>query len=288
MKLLVIGSNGQLARSLQQRASGVELIALGRPDVDLELAGSAEAAIARVAPDVVINAAAFTAVDAAEAEPDRAFHINGKAAGEVARAAQGAGAKLIHISTDYVFDGSSPVAYTEDAPTNPLNVYGRSKLDGEEHVRADASEYAIIRTSWVYSPFGRNFVRTMVAAARERDTLRVVADQRGSPTSAFDLADAVLAMLRAGTGWGETYHVAGSGTASWFDLAKATMEECERAGLPSAKVEPITTADWPTPARRPPNSVLDSGKFERTFGLRLPGWRESLTEVVEQIAQAEV
>ena len=285
MKLLVIGREGQVARSLRQRATGVGLVALGRPDVDLEKAGSAEAAIAREKPDVVVNAAAFTAVDAAEAEPDRAFRVNGEAAGEVARAARHAGAKLVHLSTDYVFDGSSPVAHTEDAPSNPLNHYGRSKLDGETRVRAEAPEHAIVRTAWVYSPFGRNFVTTMVAAAAQRDVLRVVADQRGSPTSALDLADAILAMVAAPAGWGETYHVAGSGTASWFELAAATMDECRRLGLPSARVEPIATADWPTPARRPANSMLDSGKFERAFGFRMPQWRESLAGVVEQVAR---
>ena len=285
MKLLVIGREGQLARSLRQRAAGVELVALGRPDVDLEIPGSAERAIAHIGPDIVINAAAYTAVDAAEMEADRAFRINGEAAGEIARAATTAGARLVHVSTDYVFDGSSADPYSEGAPTKPLNVYGRSKLEGEERVRAESPRHAIVRTAWLYSPFGRNFVRTMVAAAPERETLRVVADQHGSPTSALDLADAILAMLPHQEGWGETYHVAGNGTASWFDLAEAAMAECRRLGLPAARVEPITTADWPTPARRPANSMLDSGRFERTFDFRMPQWRGSLAAVIEQIAR---
>ena len=287
MKLLVIGSNGQLARSLRQRASRLDLELLGRPDVDLEVSGSAGAAIGRLKPDIVINAAAYTAVDDAESEGQRAFRINGEAAGEIARAVRGAGAKLIHLSTDYVFDGRSAAPYDEDAAICPLNVYGSSKLDGEERVRAETPDHAIVRTAWVYSPFGRNFVRTMIAAAETRGTLRVVADQRGSPTSALDLADAILAMAAAETGWGQTYHVAGSGEASWYDLAGAVMAECRRIGLPAAELEPISTAEWPTAAQRPANSVLDSGKFERTFGFRMPDWRQSLPEVVEQIARGE-
>lgn len=284
MKLLVIGSNGQVALSLKQRAGDADLLALGRPDVDLEIPGSAEIAIARAKPDVVINAAAYTAVDAAEAEPERAFRVNGEAAGEIAAAAHQAGARLIHISTDYVFDGRTSDPYAEDTEPHPLSVYGRSKLDGEIRVRAQNREHAIIRTAWLYSPFGKNFVKTMVSAARERNELRVVADQHGSPTSALELADAVLLVARNPEGWGETYHVAGSGTASWFDLAAATMEQCRRLGLPAAHVEPITTADWPTPAKRPANSALDSRKFERMYQHRMPDWRQSLPSVIDQIA----
>ncbi len=288
MKLLVTSATGQLARSLVRRVAGhpgIELIAVGRPELDLEIPGSADAVIRRHAPDVLINAAAFTDVDRAEDEPDRAFRINADGAGEVARTAAALDVPLIHVSTDYVFDGSARGAYAEDAQTNPLGAYGRSKLASEEQVRAACSVNTIVRTAWVYSPFGRNFVRTIFEAAGQHDELRVVADQRGSPTSALDLADGLLVMVncwRGGerTGQGKTYHIAGSGEASWHDLAVAVMEERARLGLRTARVNPITTDQWPTRARRPRNSVLANGKFEGDFGFRMPAWRQSVAEVV--------
>src|SRR3954452_12728393 len=185
MKVLVIGSSGQLAQSLLERAvgrGGIALRAIGRPEIDLEVAGAASSAIAAAAPDVVINAAAYTAVDQAEDEPERAFRINADAAGEIAAATAGK-ARLVHVSTDYVFDGTAEGAYGENAEPNPLNVYGRSKLAGEANVRSANPEHVIVRTSWVYSPFGRNFVATMMAAAERNDHLAVVDDQRGCPTS---------------------------------------------------------------------------------------------------------
>lgn len=288
MRLLVTGTEGQLARSLLERARlfpGIELAALGRPELDLETPGSAAAAIARAAPDIVINAAAYTAVDQAEDEPARAFRINADAAGEVADAACRAGAAVIQLSTDYVFDGGERGGYREDAAVSPLGVYGRSKLAGEEQVRAANPRHAIVRTAWVYSPFGRNFVKSIMAAAGVRERLAVVDDQRGSPTSALDLADGLLAMVTAGTGWGETYHLAGHGATSWCDFAREVMAQCEANGLPHVPVDPIRTEDWPTRAVRPRNSVLDSGKFERAFGFVMPGWRVSAREVVKRLAQ---
>src|SRR4051812_19276650 len=205
MKILVTGTEGQLARSLVERAllrNDIELVALGRPELDLKAPGSAAAAIAEAAPDLVINAAAYTAVDGAEDEPERAFRINADAAGEVAAAAVRAGAAVIQLSTDYVFDGRGEDAYREDASVNPLGVYGRSKLAGEEQVRSANPRHAIVRTAWVYSPFSRNFVKSIMAAAGTRDRLTVVDDQRGSPTSALDLADGLLAMIGAEEGLG--------------------------------------------------------------------------------------
>src|SRR3954453_4421736 len=201
MKVIVTGATGQLGRSLMERArdfAGIELIALSRQELDLEQPGSAAAAITEAAPDVVINAAAYTAVDQAEDEPERAFRINGDAAGEVAEAAARVGAAVIQLSTDYVFDGRGEGPYRDAAPVNPLGVYGRSKLAGEEQVRAANPRQAIIRTAWVYSPFGRNFVKSIMAAAGVRGLLTVVDDQRGSPSSALDLADALLAMIERG------------------------------------------------------------------------------------------
>ncbi len=288
MKVLVTGTEGQLARSLVERArlhAGIQILAVGRAELDLEVVGSAAAAIARAAPDIVINAAAYTAVDQAEDEPERAFRINADAAGEVADAALKARAAVIQLSTDYVFDGRGSGPYREDAPVNPLGAYGRSKLAGEEQVRAANSRHAIVRTAWVYSPFGRNFVRSIVAAAGVRDRLTVVDDQRGSPTCALDLADGLLAMAGSGGGWGETYHLAGRGEATWFEFAREIMAQCAADGLPHVPVEPIPTEDWPTRAERPRNSVLDSGKFEQEFGFAMPDWRASTREVVKRLAR---
>jgi dTDP-4-dehydrorhamnose reductase len=288
MRILVTGTEGQLARSLVERARlhpEVDLVTIGRPDVDLETPGSAAAAIERAAPDIVINAAAYTAVDQAEDEPDRAFRINSDAAGEVAEAAAKSGAAAVHVSTDYVFDGDGTGPYREDAAVNPLGVYGRSKLAGEEKVRAANPRHAIVRTAWVYSPFGRNFVKSIMTAAGVRDRLSVVADQRGSPSSALDLADGLLAMTKAGNGWGETYHLAGRGQASWCEFAREIMAQCAANDLPHVPVDPIRTEDWPTKAVRPRNSVLDSGKFEQAFSFAMPDWRTSLSAVVERLAR---
>jgi len=286
MRLLVTGTEGQLARSLSERARlhpRIELVTLGRPELDLEVAGSAAAAIAGAGADIVINAAAYTAVDQAEDEPERAYRINADAAGEIAAAAATAGAAVIQLSTDYVFDGQGEGPYREDAPVNPLGVYGRSKLAGEEQVRAANPKHAIVRTAWVYSPFGRNFVRSIMAAAAVRDRLTVVDDQRGSPTSALDLADGLLAMAEAGGGWGETYHLAGRGETSWCGFAREIMDQCAGHGLPHVPVDPIRTEDWPTRAVRPRNSVLDSSKFEQAFGFVMPDWRSSAREVVTRL-----
>ena len=292
MRILVTGREGQLARSLAERAAaipGLSLEAVGRPGLDLEQPESIAAAIAAAAPDVVVNAAAYTAVDQAEDEPERALRINGAAAGEVAAAARRAGARIIQISTDYVFDGTGEGAYAESAPTRPLGVYGRSKLDGEQRVAEASPDHVILRTAWVYSPYGRNFVRTMLGAAAQRDELSVVADQRGNPTAAGDIADGIFALIaawrdRPRLGLGGTYHLAGTGEASWFEFAAAIFEEAARHGLPTAAVKPIATADWPTRAARPANSVLDSGRFAADFGYRAPPWRQSMAAVVAELA----
>ena len=292
MRLLLIGRDGQLARSLAERAADhpdIDLVTSSRAEADLSSSGSVAARIAEVRPDLVVNAAAYTAVDQAEDEPALAFRINGEGAGEAAAAARDVGAPIIQLSTDYVFDGRASEPYREDAPVNPLSVYGRSKLEGEEAVRAANPDHLILRTAWVYSPFGRNFVKTMVAAAGQRDVLTVVGDQQGCPTSALDLADVILAIAgRWGRGdriWlGQTYHLAGAGSASWAELALETMAQCRRLGLPAAEVTPIRTADWPTKAERPAYAVLDCTGIERDLGVRLPLWRESVARTVERLA----
>jgi dTDP-4-dehydrorhamnose reductase len=294
MRILVTGREGQLARSLAERAAalpGLSLEAVGRPELDLERPESIEAAIAARAPDVVVNAAAYTAVDQAEDEPERAFRINGAGAGEVAAAARRAGARIIQVSTDYVFDGTGKGTYAESAPTRPIGVYGRSKLEGEQRVAQANPDHVILRTAWVYGAYGRNFVKTMLGAAARRDELGVVADQRGNPTASDDLADGILAAVaawrdRPRAGLGGTYHLAGTGEASWFDFAAAVFEEAARHGLPTAAVRPIGTADWPTRAARPANSALDSSRFAAEFDYRAPPWRQSTAAVVAKLAGA--
>jgi dTDP-4-dehydrorhamnose reductase len=292
MRVLVTGEQGQLARSLTVRAagiSGLELETVGRPRLDLERPESIEEAVRAAAPDVIVNAAAYTAVDAAEDEPERAFRINAEAAGELAAAARRQGARIIQISTDYVFDGTGEGPYAETAPTRPIGVYGRSKLEGEQRVAQANPDHVVLRTAWVYSPYGHNFVKTMLGAATKRSELTVVADQQGNPTAAGDIADGILALVARwretpGLGLGGTYHLAGTGVASWFEFATAIFEEARRNGLPAAAVKPIRTSDWPTRAARPANSVLDSRRFAADFGFRAPPWRESTAAVVAELA----
>jgi len=288
VRILLTGREGQVARSLLERAERrpeLELVPAGRPEVDLAQRGSVARVIRALSPDIVINAAAYTAVDQAEDEPDLALRLNAEAAGEAALAAREVGAAIIQLSTDYVFDGQASEPYAEDAATNPLSAYGRSKLAGEAAVRAANPDHMIVRTAWVFSPFGRNFVRTMVTAARERDMLNVVDDQHGCPTGALDLADAILAIAeRWPLGSGQTYHLAGAGSASWFEVATEIMANCRRLGLPAAQVRPIRAADWPTKADRPPFAVLDCSRIERELGIRLPDWRQSLALAIERLA----
>jgi len=294
VKILVTGREGQIAKSLTERGApipGLEIIALGRPEFDLGRPEQLSAPIRAISPDVIVNAAAFTAVDLAEDEPERTCIVNAEAAGAIAAAARECGARIIQISTDYVFDGSAANAYREDAPANPLGVYGRTKWEGEERVRAEAPDHLILRTAWVYSPFGRNFVRTMMQLAKSRDTVRVVADQHGNPTSALDLAEGLLTVLeawrRGDVGLGGTYHLAGTGITTWCGLAEAIFDQCRARGLPAARVEPIATAEWPTSAPRPRNSALDCTRFAEDFGFRMPDWQSSVGEVVARLATAQ-
>lgn len=291
MRILVTGREGQLVRSLVEHAAGradLELITAGRPEIDLERPGSIAEAIDAARPDLVVNAAAYTAVDQAEQEREQAFRINADAAGEAAAAARDVGARFVQISTDYVFDGSGDRAWRPDDPTGPLGVYGASKLAGEQQVRAAHPEALILRTAWVYSPFGKNFVKTMLRLAEQRDEVRVVGDQRGCPTNGLDIADAVLRVAEIwaegrDAGVGSTMHVGGSEACSWAEFAEGVFAASAACGGPSARVVPITTAEFPTPARRPANSVLDSSAFEQAFGWPIPSWRDSLAPVVERI-----
>ena len=290
--ILVIGRRGQLASSLAERAAvkGLPLRFAARPEADLARPGTLRRAVAESGARIVINAAAYTAVDRAEDEPDAARALNAIAPAVLAEAAREAGARLIHVSTDYVFDGSGNRPWTESDPTAPMSVYGRTKLEGELAVRAALPDHLILRTAWVYSPFGRNFVKTMLALAESRDKLTVVADQVGNPTSALDLADGILTAVEVwrsdpDRGIGGTFHLAGTGWASWADLAREIFALSRTRGGPSAEVSDIATADWPAKATRPLNSRLDSGLFAATFGYRAPPWRKSLGSVVDRIVR---
>ena len=265
-----------------------EIIALVRADLDLSDAVATSATLDKYQPDIIVNPAAYTAVDKAESDVDLAYAVNAQAAGVMARWAQKHGAMMIHYSTDYVFDGSGTHAHVETDPVAPLGVYGKTKLDGENAIRAVLPDHLIMRTAWVYSPFGRNFVKTMLKLAETRAELNVVADQHGNPTSAFDIADAIVAVLKEWlggrrSGLGETYHVAGTGEAVWADLAECVLAESAALSGPTMKVNRITTDQYPTKARRPVNSRLDCAKFEHAFGWRAPRWQTSAREVVTRI-----
>lgn len=291
MKVLVTGANGQVGRAIAERAADapdLRFTFADRSMIDLAERPSASRLIEALRPDVVVNAAAYTAVDRAESEPNVAYAVNASGAGELADAAARVAAPIIQLSTDYVFDGSTNVPYDEGAATHPLNTYGRSKLDGEQAVAAANPQHMIIRTSWVHSPFGTNFVKTMLRLAADRDEILVVADQVGCPTSAHSLAGAMIGILerwRSGEadGQGQTYHLAGEGSCSWAEFASEIFDQSRGVGGSIATVLPIPTESYPTPAERPHYTVLDCAKFERDFGLCLPPWRDALTSIVRRI-----
>jgi len=298
LRIVVTGGPGQLVLSLIERGTArqsehFEVAAVGPPELDLATPDddTVLAALAAARPDVIVNAAAHTAVDKAESERDLAFAINAEGAGAVARAAARLGVPLVHVSTDYVFSGDKAAPYREDDMPAPTGIYGASKLAGEQAVLASGADAAILRTAWVYSPFGANFVKTMLRLAETRDDLAVVADQRGNPTSALDLADAVLTVavhLRADAAQDlrGVFHATGSGEASWAEFATAIFAASAADGGPSARVKAITTAEYPTPARRPANSRLDCALLAHRHGVRLPDWRESTAAVVARLVQA--
>lgn len=291
MHLLVIGKSGQLATGINRACSDrsdLTLDQIGRPDLDLERCQDIAGMVAKMRPDVVINAAAYTAVDAAEDEPDTAMRINAYAAGQIARGASMADAPIIHVSTDYVFDGKKSIPYQETDKTAPIGIYGQSKLEGEQRVAEANPCHVITRTSWVYSPYGDNFVRSMLRLGAIRNELGIVADQIGSPTSADDLATALLTVVHRlkenpdETCFGVT-HVCGTGIASWYDLAKATFRAASRHGYSPPIVRPITTAEFPTPAKRPANSRLDTGRLRDVFNAELPDWPSSVSRDIERL-----
>ena len=288
MRILVTGSQGQVARSLAERAGGHELVFAARPGLDLADAGSIERTIAAAHPDLIVSAAAYTAVDKAEDEPELAMRINGDGPGIIARTAATIGAPMIHLSTDYVFSGELDRSWRETDPVDPLGVYGATKLAGEQAVAGTKATYAIVRTAWVYSPFGHNFVKTMLRLAGSRDRLDIVDDQHGCPTSALDIADAIVAMIErwradASHGVQQVYHLAGPDETNWAQFAREVFAQSAALGGPAAEVNGIPTSAFPTRARRPRNSRLDSAKFAAAFGYVAPPLRASLAAVVTRL-----
>ena len=288
--VLVVGKSGQLARSMAARGwDGGDIVCLGRDEFDLARPESIPSRLEAYRPALVVNAGAYTAVDKAETEADAAFAVNRDGPGALAGACARADIPLIHLSTDYVFDGTKEGAYREDDAVSPLGVYGASKLGGEEAVRAAAPRHMILRTSWVYSPYGANFVKTMLRLAETRDEVSVVCDQVGCPTYAPDIADAVGALvsrLLSGEEIYGTFHMAGRDATTWHEFATGIFAEAGRRGARVPSLKAIATSDYPTPARRPMNSRLDCTKLEAATGLRLPGWQSGVGRCLDALLPA--
>ena len=294
MKIILLGNRGMLGRDVQSRLqnAGYNIKGLDIDEVDITQQDTILPLIEPFNPALIINCAAYTAVDKAESEPELAFSVNRDGAANLAAACEKLGVPLVHISTDYIFDGNSERHYDEEDPPNPLGIYGQSKWDGEKAVRSLLKQHLIVRTAWLYGVHGNSFVKTILRLAREKDQLRVVADQVGCPTWAGELADTLAALAariekdRSDTLWG-TYHFCGSGIATWHDFAQAIVQEAAKwERLSASRVTPITTADYPTPAKRPKWSVLDCTKIKRVFGIRPKQWRQGLGLMLEELYSA--
>lgn len=287
-RILVTGREGQVVRSLLERASArrdLEIIAVGRPNLDLARPETVAEIVTGIAPDLVVSAAAYTAVDQAEAEEPLAMTVNAVAPGEIARATAMLGVPLIHLSTDYVFGGDKSAPYTETDAPMPLGVYGRSKLQGERLVASANPDHVILRTAWLYSPFGRNFLKTMLHLAQNRDRVRVVDDQAGTPTSAADLADGILTiagnlMDRDDPSLRGIFHLVAGGSTNWAGFAEEIFRCSRGCGGPAAIVERIPASEYPTAASRPASAILDCSRIFRRHGVRLPHWKSSIQPVV--------
>jgi dTDP-4-dehydrorhamnose reductase len=291
IRIAVTGRQGQIARALAEAgpALNAEIISLGRPQLDLAVPETIRPALNAAAPDIVVNAAAYTAVDQAEQEPGLAFAVNGTGAGAVAAAARASGIPIIHLSTDYVFDGHKKSAYVEEDLVAPANAYGASKLAGEHALAAATDDYVILRTAWVYAPYGKNFVRTMLALAESRDKVRIVADQLGCPTYAPDVAVSIVGiaqnLLRNPSDplMRGVFHLAGSGETSWAAFGATIFAFLAAKGLRTPALTPIASTEYPTPAHRPANSRLNCAKLARVHGIELPSWRDSLGICLERL-----
>lgn len=286
-RIAIIGGSGQLARALKAevKAKNLDWVGLARPEIDLERPETLRPALAKARPRLVVNAAAWTAVDEAEEHEARAHAVNAEAPGEMARWCAANDAMLLHVSTDYVFDGDASAPYPPDHPLAPINAYGRTKAAGEILIREHLSRHLIVRASWVYDGAGRNFLTTMLRLAGERDVVRVVADQTGAPTYAADLASGLIAMggqvlSAAGDDLCGTFHLTNAGATSWFGFAEAIFAQWDARGHACPRIEAVTSAQWPTPARRPRYSVLDCSATQERFGIALPHWRDGLARCV--------
>lgn len=297
MKILLLGATGQVGAESRRALAGLgEVVCTTRSGkledgrdcevADFDAPDSLPALVERIAPDIVVNAAAYTAVDKAETEREAAFRANAEAPGKLAQACVALGIPLVHYSTDYVFDGSGTRPYRPDDVTAPLGVYGESKLAGEEAIRASGAQHLIFRTAWVYASHGKNFLRTMLRLAGERDELRVVADQVGTPTPAALIAEVTAQVLKQKLAQSGVWHLTASGETSWHGFAQAIVDAAVQRNLlaKAPKVTAIGTADYPTPARRPAYSRLDTTTLQRDFGVDLPDWREGMARVLDEIA----
>lgn len=292
-RMVVTGRQGQIARSLIEigPASGFDLITAARPELDLAAPETVEAAISAAVPDIIVNAAAYTAVDQAEREPELARAVNTAGAETVAAVANSLGIPIIHLSTDYVFDGQKATPYVENDEVAPINVYGATKLASEEAVAAASSNHCILRTSWVYAPYGKNFVRTMLSLAG-RDELKVVADQQGCPSYAPEIATAIIAIARNlldqpdESGLRGIFHLAGDGETTWADFSEAIFALLGERGLPRPMVKRVTSSEYPTAARRPMNSRLNCTRSAKIHGIQLPPWRSSLRACIDRLLNA--
>ncbi len=296
MRILLLGANGQVGHELRRSLAPLgEVVCTTRNGtlsdgspceaVDFDAPDSLPALVERIGPDIVVNAAAYTAVDKAESEPEAAFRANARAPGEIARACAHRDALLVHYSTDYVFDGTETRPYREDDPVAPLGVYGESKLAGEQAIRNSGTRHLIFRTAWVYADHGKNFLLTMLRLARERDALRVVADQVGTPTPALLIADVTAEALKRPFNGSGLWHLTASGQTSWHGFAQAIVDKAFVDGLIPKKpdVHPIATEDYPTPARRPAYSCLDNRRLEQDFRIGLPDWQNAMERVFERL-----
>ncbi len=290
MRIAVTGKQGQVVSALLERGPqmGVEMIAVGRPEMDLTDSTSIRRVLSEVKPDAIVSAAAYTAVDKAESEPELAFTVNAGGPAALAEIAAELGVPVVHLSTDYVFPGNKDGAYFETDVTGPVSVYGRSKLAGEEAVARATSNHVILRTAWVYSPFGANFVKTMLRLAETRDALDIVADQQGTPTSALDIADAVITIANRLVSDPDpklrgVFHLTGQGEATWAEFAEEIFAGLKEKSGKAISVGRITTNQYPTPAKRPANSRLSNHKLAETYGLVLPDWRVSTRVVLDRL-----
>ena len=290
MRILVTGKYGQVGKEISRQSSLDDVVSVGRAECDLSNANAIRDLVRRVKPAVIVNAAAYTAVDRAETERDLCYAINATAPGILAEEAERLGARLIHYSTDYVFNGQKPAPYVESDPIDPMSVYGASKAAGEAAIAATGCRYQVLRTSWVYAGEGKNFLLTMLRLGAERPELRIVSDQTGAPTSARAIAGATLRILEKclekESFPSGVYHMTAGGSTTWFGFTEEIFTLGIERGLleTKPKLTPITTADYPTPAQRPKNSVLSNDKFENVFGFRLPAWQQGLTDVMAAIA----